>query len=634
LSGIFGTYSLDDRTIPMESLKQIADLMVHRGPDGLNIWKQDFVGLGHCMLHTTLESLHEHLPYSEAESGLTITADARIDNRRDLGKLLGIQDSILDKISDSQLILSSYSKWGIDCFSKLLGDFSFVIWDRPQKRLLCVRDALGIKPFYYFKNQHTFCFCSEIKPLTKLQPSFPSINEGMVGEYLAFQFSNRHETLFKDIFRLPPAHYLLLENGRIAIKRYWDLSFQTTLYYKNPDEYAEHFLEIFQKSIARRLRSHQPVSSELSGGLDSSSIVAMATSLNRVSNNHDIRPFALIFPELPCDEQHYINSVAKKSALNVNFVPTNHFKPPDWQMQVFQSFHLPDMPNLSISDSLVKEVQASNSRVILSGIGGDEWFTSYDLSLLDLATHRRWDEILREGRFQGKLGYKPLFKRLARILLWPSVPTYLKRRACKKSIKRAFPEWLPDSFISKTNLLDRIAESDSRLHLNSLIDASYYKYIRSDLEGFFIETLDRHRAFLGVENRYPFLDRNFLDFSASLPEYQKTFCGVTKYILRQSLTELLPQEVKNRSDKAEFSYFFGQAILHPAFENNINELTIATIGWIDKEKLLKTYRQTRESLINNPTSPCYRIWPIWFAFAVELWYKSLYDSNTISRQTN
>lgn len=575
------------------------------------------------MLHTTPESLNEFLPYTEQDGNLAITADARLDNRKELAEQLGFTKFSIDHMSDSQLILAAYEKWGVDCCSRLLGDFSFVIWDEPQKRLFCVRDAVGIKPFYYCSTQQTFFFCSEIRPLVKIQPSFPKINEGMIGEYLACQFSSRHETLFEEVFRLPPAHFLIVENGNISIQRYWDLSFRTTLYYKDTNEYAEHFREIFRKSVERRLRSHLPVSSELSGGLDSSSIVATATSLNRLSSNHDLMPFALIFPGLPCDEQGYIRSVAQKWSLNVHCVPASHFQPPDWQKQVLQSLHFPDMPNLSMCDNLVQEVQ-TRSRVILSGIGGDQWFTGYDFNLFDLTAHRRWLEIYRESRFQGSFSYKTQLKKTGRILLWPALPVSIKKRVCRKSIRTISPDWLPDSFIRRTNLLDRIAETDARLHCNSLIDASYYKYIVSDADGFFIETLDRHRAFLGVENRYPFLDRNLIEFSASLPEYQKTYCGKTKYILRQAMDELLPDEVKKRHDKAEFSYFFGQSFLHPIFERNMNELTIAANGWIEKDKLLTSYRNIQEWFRKQPTKACSKIWHTWFAFATELWYKSLY----------
>lgn len=624
MSGIFGIFNLNMEPVASTSLERLAELMAHRGPDGINIRQEAWIGFGHCMLHTTPESLHEHLPFTEPESGLTITADARLDNRAELAQRLGLKTGRLEQLSDSQLILAAYKKWGVECGIKLLGDFSLAIWDSRRQRLFAVRDALGIKPFYYCRTPHAFSFCSEVMPLCKIQPSLPEVNEGMVGEYLTFQFSSRKETLFKNVFRLPPGHYLVVEDGKVIIRRYWDLSFPRALYYKNQNQYAEHFLDLFQRSVACRMRSHLPVSAELSGGLDSSSIVSTACGLKQGSPLQGLNPFALIFPGLPCDEQNYIDSVAKRWDIAVDQVPAQHFQPPDWQKQVLRSFHYPDMPNLSMCDTLIEKVRASGSRVVLSGIGGDEWFTGYDLNVFDLAAHHRLGELFREMRRQGGLGYKALFSKGGRVLLWPAVPYFLRKSRCEKNIRHAFPDWLPPSFIARTNLLDRITMADGRLHQTSLIDASYYRFICSDLEGFFLETLDRHRAFAGVENRYPFLDRRLIEFAANLPEYQKSSRGKTKHIVRQGLAGLLPEEVRSRTDKAEFSYFFGQAFLLPAFEKRMNELTITANGWIEKEKILESYRQTQQFFRNDPTAPCNRIWPIWFVFATEIWFTSLY----------
>jgi asparagine synthase (glutamine-hydrolysing) len=624
MSGIFGILKLDDRPVASEALERLAGQMAYRGPDGTHIWQEGGVGFGHCMLHTTPESLHEALPWTEPESGLTITTDARLDNRAELAEQLGLQTGGLERLGDSQILLAAYRKWGVDCGEKLLGDFSLAIWDSRRQRLFAVRDPLGIKPFYYCRSPRAFSFCSEVMPLCKLQPHLPEVNEGMVGEYLTFQFSNREETLFKNVFRLPPGHYLIVEVGIVTLRRYWDLSFPRALYYKDQNQYAEHFLDLFRQSVACRMRSHRPVSAELSGGLDSSSIVSTACGLKQGSPSQEIKPFALIFPGLPCDEQLYIDSVAKRWAIPVNRVPAQHYQPPDWQKQVFRSFHYPDMPNLSMCDTLVEKVQATGSRVILSGIGGDEWFTGYGLNLFDLAAHRRFSELCREMRRLGGPGYKALLSQAARVLLWPAIPFFLKKRRCEKNIWQALPDWLPPSFVARTNLLDRITMADGRLHQTSLIDASYYRYICSDLEGFFLETLDRHRAFAGVENRYPFLDRRLVEFAAVLPEYQKSSCGQTKSIVRQGLTGLLPEEVRSRTDKSEFSYFFGQAFLLPAFEKRMNELTISANGWIDKEKILESYRRTQQFFRIDPTKPCNRIWPIWFVFATELWFTSLY----------
>ena len=163
MSGIFGIYDQDHIQISTDQLKHMANSIMHRGPDGTNIIHKQHVGLGHSMLHTTPEALNERLPFTDSKSGLTITSDARIDNRDDLANKLGLHR--INEIPDSQLILHAYKKWGSASFSKLVGDFSIVIWNPKLQQLTCVRDYIGVKALYYHRNDTQFIFSSELKQL-------------------------------------------------------------------------------------------------------------------------------------------------------------------------------------------------------------------------------------------------------------------------------------------------------------------------------------------------------------------------------------------------------------------------------------------------------------------------------------
>ncbi|MCP3929980.1 MAG: asparagine synthetase B, partial [Bacteroidetes bacterium] len=475
MSGIFGLHNFYNPSIHTSTLDLFLENMRHRGPDGHDVWVDHFIGLGQCMLHTTEESLSEQLPFFESVSGIAITADARIDNRDELAEMLGISKSQSREMADSQLILAAFNKCGTDSFVKLIGDFAFVLWDSRNQRLYCVRDAIGIKPFYYRKTKEAFYFSSEIKPLALLEGSLPPVNEGMVAEYLAFQFATRDETLFQDIYRLPPAHYIVVEKNKLKIQKYWDISFPNRLHYKKDEEYGEHFYEIFKKSVSCRMRSHREIGIELSGGLDSSSIVSMASSLKGSNSKRNFQTYSLVFPNLPCDEREYIDSVTKKWDVKATYIHAHNFQTPQWQKQVLESFHLPNMPNLSMTDHLVKTVQESGKKVILSGIGGDEWFSGSGANFIDLMKNGLWGDFAKEIAFQNRYGRKALLKKFALHLSWPVSHRILKSSYCSNQIKSSFPSWLTNTIINKTNLLKRIKKTDARLYFNNLITAFYYK---------------------------------------------------------------------------------------------------------------------------------------------------------------
>ncbi len=172
MSGIAGIYYLDEKPVEWETLSRMVDRLVHRGPDGADVWCSESIGLGHRMLSTTPESLLEKLPLVSRSGDLAITADARIDNRDELIGLLRLKDYPAEKITDSQLILTAYEKWGESCSQYLLGDFAFAIWDRRKQTLFCGRDHFGVKPFYYYYcSGQIFVFASEIKALFCLNGS-------------------------------------------------------------------------------------------------------------------------------------------------------------------------------------------------------------------------------------------------------------------------------------------------------------------------------------------------------------------------------------------------------------------------------------------------------------------------------
>jgi asparagine synthase (glutamine-hydrolysing) len=205
MSGIAGIYFLDGRSVDNVDLERMVARLAHRGPDGKGVWSEGCVGMGLGMLWTTPESLHEKLPLMNQRGDLVITADARIDNRAELIAKLNLTDSPPGDITDSELILASYERWGERCTDKLLGDFSFAIWDGREHALFCARDHFGVKPFYYYYlSERIFAFASEIKALLCLKEVPRQLNEVRVADYLVSMFDDKAITFYQDILRLPP----------------------------------------------------------------------------------------------------------------------------------------------------------------------------------------------------------------------------------------------------------------------------------------------------------------------------------------------------------------------------------------------------------------------------------------------
>ena len=292
MSAITGIFYRDGRSVPFDQIKKMNDKLSHRGPDGSKVYCEESVALGHQILYTTQESLHESLPFEE--DGLIITADARIDNRNDLSKKLKLQN--VEHIPDSYFILKSYQKWGEKCPEELLGDFAFAIWDKNHGNLFCARDHMGVKPFYYFLSDELFCFATEMKALYAIPEITFKLNELKLAYYLMRSNTDKNITFYKDVLFLNKAHSLTINNDNDNLKKFWEIDPEYKIIMNSEEDYIQSFLNIFTEAVKCRLRSAFPIGFELSGGLDSSSVVCVAKKILKNNQNfNDIKTFSMIF---------------------------------------------------------------------------------------------------------------------------------------------------------------------------------------------------------------------------------------------------------------------------------------------------------------------------------------------------
>lgn len=611
MSGIFGIFFFDNRPVDPTNLGRMADRLVHRGPDGADVWYHGSVGLGHRRLYTTPESLHETLPLTGQAGQLVLTADARIDNRSELIPLLGLNDRPAGEITDSDLILAAYQKWGEACLNKLVGDFAFAIWDERQQQLFCARDPMGIKPFYYYHDQSVFVFASEIKGLFCLPDVPRRLNELKVADHLAEIFEDPNITFYQDIFRLPAAHSYIVRLDQRKITRYWAPDLSTTLKLDSDEAYTEAFREIFSEAVKSRLRSAFPVGASLSGGLDSSSIVGTARNLNS-DNKNPIKTFSLIFPDLPLvdqkqlDERKFINAVLSQGGLDPHFIRADQLSP--FEPVRKTSFNQTEpviFPNQFLHQALFKSAQQQNARIYLDGHNGDATISHGDEYLIELARTGHWLKFFSQASaFAKKYGVK------RRKVMWsysfdPLIKAPMRRLIkgkCPESNEKLSKSLINQDFARTMNLKARMqALCKEQQALTQSTSEMHWLGMYTGLSFLWRETTDQSAAMFSIEPRYPFCDKRLVEFCLNLPAAQKLQQGWDRIIMRRAMNNILPREVQWRPRKANLSPNFNRKLLEYE-QATLDDIITGNTDVISKYVNVSRLNENYEQYLSNPTS--------------------------------
>ena len=572
MSAIVGIYNRTGQPVGPSCLKGMTDILAHRGPDGVGVWTSGPVGLGHRMLWTTPESLHELLPFADDTAGLTITADARIDNRDELLPLLGLPDGPTALVSDSQVILAAYQKWGEDCPNHLLGDFAFAIWDEAIQKLFCARDHFGVKPFYYYLSDEMFAFATEIKALLTL-PDVPQVlNEDRIGSYLASVFDETVSTFYQKIVRLPPAYCLTVSPQQIKLECYWKLDPSKNIFLGSDEEYASQFRTIFNEAVKCRLRSVGPIGSFLSGGLDSSSIVCIARNeLKAVPK--ELHTFSAIFSQTPeCDESLYIKTVLDKGNIQSTFLDADNLSVVSELTEMLGYADEPFFgPGLYSKWALNRLVRQEGVRVMLDGHDGDTAVSHGFGYLSELAQAGQWFALMKQLRglaisyqtspwtllrsYMNGYLVQPLTARFRGIGLGRKVWHRL-RNTDRNNVAPEVPVWdicIEPEFSKKFSLNERQRAWVQSTHSMTTEREDHYRGLTSPMQPLALETLDKAAAAFGIETRFPFWDKRLVEFCLALPPQQKLSQGWSRIVLRRAMAGVLPPEIQWRREKTDFT---------------------------------------------------------------------------------
>ncbi|MGL5832636.1 MAG: lasso peptide isopeptide bond-forming cyclase [Waterburya sp.] len=602
MSGIFGVYYFDGQSAKPEVLQQMSGTLAHRGSDGADIWYQDNVGLGHRLLWTTPESLLETLPL--AKDNLVLTADARIDNRDELISTLKIDYLPPEKITDSDLILAAYQKWGDQCPVKLIGDFAFAIWDQREQIIFCARDPMGVKPFFYYHSNNLFVFASEIKALFPLPEVPRQLNELMVAYHLEAFYEDREITFYQNILRLPGASSLIVNSSnQIKIQSYWSLDPQKEIKLKSRQDYIEAFQEVFTESVKCRLRSAFPIGSTLSGGLDSSSIACTARQI-LLGKGQQLHTFSAIFPSLSpadlrlIDERPYMDAVKSLEGLQSHDLRADLLTPLTdilWNDEepIFAT-------NLYIHQGIYDLANQQGVRVVLDGLDGDVTVGHGWSYLSELLYSGKWYKLILEVNSASqryRISRKRIVRELALNPIIEAVGNYID--SFFNRVQENDNQLIDPGFAQSIGINNKITELlKNKPKLVLTTRQKQHFGLTSGLYSHVLNMADKATTQSSVEARYPFFDRRLMEFCLALPPEQKLNQGWSRAILRYAMTDILPPSVQWRLNKSNLFPNFRSQLLNT--QSITQEQMTNNLQNIEKYVEKSTFKSSYNNYVSHP----------------------------------
>jgi len=562
MSGIAGIIRFDGAPVEPGLVEKLTAAMAYRGPDGIHHWVKGSVALGQCMLHTTPESLEEIQPLTSEDQSLVLVMDGRVDNWEELRKTLLGRGAVLRSRADAELVLRAYQIWGRDCVQHIDGDFALVIWDARRREAFCARDRVGNKPFNYHWDGKTLIFATDLHAILAQPGIRQEFNEGMLAEYLGSEWYSRDETFWKGVLRLVGAHRMVAAAGGVAIDKYWQPDLWTTLPYKKDEEFVEHYRELFSDVVRRTSRSHLPVAFEVSGGLDSSALFAMAEQLRRQQQfpAPAIQGYTLDYHDDPnANELEYVHAVSQHLGLQVHEIPPTQF-PVSWYRKWAEQYReFPSTPNAIMTIGLRETAHRAGCRVIMSGAGGDEWLGMpwTGAYYAEELAARQWRQVVACMKTDAReLGIPETLWWVCRYGMVPLLPEKLKAALRKARGVKKSPSWL------SANLQETLEKRRSQFHnavptrLRRRGQGVQVQILEGAYNALSRELEERLTSSLQVELRTPFFNSAIIQFAFSTPERLRSRGHMTKWLHRQALKGVLPDLVLKRTTKADFMVAF------------------------------------------------------------------------------
>jgi len=586
----FGKCNFDLRQIDSQELEEVRPVLAPYGPDREGLICTDGIGILFRAFHTTPESEKEQQPIRSA-SGALITLDGRLDNHEELVAQLG--DCVSRESGDLEIVSAAYDRWGNNSFAKLLGDWAISLWNFKDRSLTLAKDVIGTRPLYYTISGSEITWCTILDPLVLFARQSLKLDREYVAGWLS-SFPATHLTPYVGINAVPPSSFVRITRDRTAITKYWDFDSGKSTRYATDSEYEEHFRFVFAESVRRRLRSKGPVLAELSGGMDSTSIVCMADTitgedpagrLDTVSYYDDHEP--------NWNERPFFTRVEQqrgKPGLHIEVGSQTIFSF-DVESSAFAVAPASELMSTEPAKQLSAHLDLHGYRVLLSGIGGDETLGGVPTpapELADLLARANLLRLAHQLKAWALIQRKPWL-----LLLSETVREFLPTSMTRGPKHRQPPVWIRRDLVRQYRPSFRGYET--RLRLFGPLP-SFQENLRA------LEGLRRQLACVSLrkdppcEVRYPYLDRSLLEFVYSVPRTQLLRPGQRRSLMRRAMAHIVPTEVLTRRRKAFVSRGPTAAILQqwPGYRTPNKGLISGSLGIVDSDAFAETLQKTRD----------------------------------------
>jgi asparagine synthase (glutamine-hydrolysing) len=609
-------------------LGRMCRIIRHRGPDDQGVMVKTGVALGMRRL-AIIDLVSGNQPMSGEDGSATIVFNGEIYNFQELKPKLESRGHTFHTHSDTEAIVHAYEEFGPECLKDLRGMFAFAIWDDKARTLFIARDRAGKKPLYYTTTPNgTFVFGSELKALLEHPDVEREINAEALDAYFTLGYVPDPLSIFRNIHKLPPGHYLTFTNGQVTVKQYWDFEFQPGES-RGEDDYLDELRALLDESVRLRLISDVPLGAFLSGGIDSSTVVGlMARHMGQ-----PVKTFSIGFHEDSYNELKYARLTAEKFGTDHHefFVTPDICEIVD---ELVWHFDEPFADSSAIPTYMVSKLARDHVTVVLSGDGGDELFAGYTRYAVERKRggFERLPKPLREGLM------RPLSQRLphttwgrnylhnvsldpiSRYLDSVSVFTSLNRRSLYTS---DFSQQLgPDGYVGGlfNELVDNVKTDDS-------LDRLLYLDSKTYLPGDILTKVDRMSMAVSLEVRAPLLDHKLIDFVAGIPSSLKLAGLETKHLLKRAVRDLVPAEILHRPKQG-----FGVPIqewinqqLRSRIRDTLSDARTRQRGYVDSryvDVLLDEHERGRRDHSMG----------LWALVMLELWHRQFLDESVTSHK--
>ena len=525
--------------------------IIHRGPDSDGFYTDSGVGLGMRRL-AIIDVAGGDQPIPNEDESLWIIFNGESHNFPDLYADLVKRGHEFRTCTDSECILHLYEDYGDDCVHRLRGQAAIALWDKKKRKLFLARDRMGKKPIYYTVQNGVFYFSSELSALLTALPHKPAINLEAIDLYLSLQYIPDPLTVYQGIHKLPPAHRLTWQNGAVKLEKYWDFAYQPK-HTASEDELIAELRALLKESVRMRLISEVPLGAHLSGGLDSSIIVALMAELSEAP----VKTFSVGFEEEAFSEFEYARAVAQRYSTDHHEFILKYGDIPSTLETITYHFGEPFADSSAIPLYHISKMTREHVTVVINGDGGDEDFAGYQRYWLDPIANRYLkappfltrklvpsiarilpdssDRPAGQSLVNGlkRLHQLPEIDARASILRWGSYFSPRQRAQL----------WKPDFQFNADNAQSMLAEKFDSVE-GSFLDKTLYTDLHTYLPGDLLVKTDRMAMAASIEPRSPFLDHKVVEWSARVPDQFKVRGRSGKYLLKKAFADYLPENVR------------------------------------------------------------------------------------------